>query len=451
MKQIHLLASLLGLCLAAPAWAGNCRYDIRPEDPAAAKVEVTVRCSDPSLQERLAFTYQPAERFVTRRPDTPFRYEFALAEFARSESDYDSALLRGRSVMVSPDSFLPFAKGAEEALLFIDTDGGAMQAAPYERGTDGGYRIRANVWHASGAMVLGQFQLGDVPGVGHMRAALLDEEVAPRFDQLLAWLSDTGKNNIRFWHAPPIDAPLVILVPKGTGDGLEFGRVNAGSGTDILLVIGSRTTPANLYDQWIAVHEFLHQGTPYVRDSGAWLNEGIATYFEPLLRYRAHWKSEDDVWQEWIQHMPTGMRAFEQIGLRQAARGGVYWGGALFMLLADIGLREASHGRIGMEDCLVEVLHRLGNAEADGRTADIIATCDRMSGTHVVSDLALHHLEHGEPFDLDAIWARLGVKLGPNDKVTYDEHAPLAWLRHNLLEGNRRYFAEGIAKTMSIN
>ena len=66
------------------------------------------------------------------------------------------------------------------------------------------------------------------------------------------------------------------------------------------------------------------------------LNEGIATLYEPVIRYRAGWKPREDVWREWIGWMPNGLRAMGPVGLREAMSGGVYWGGALFLLLADI-------------------------------------------------------------------------------------------------------------------
>ena len=87
------------------------------------------------------------------------------------------------------------------------------------------------------------------------------------------------------------------------------------------------------------MHEFLHLGSPLMRDEGPWLNEGIATFYEPVLRARAGWKTEDEVWREWISQMPRGMPAMTEIGLSNAGRGGIYWGGAV--VRADGGDRPA--------------------------------------------------------------------------------------------------------------
>jgi len=71
---------------------------------------------------------------------------------------------------------------------------------------------------------------------------------------------------------------------------------------------------------------------PYVRGGGTWLMEGAATYIEPIIRARAGWKTEEEVWKEWVDDMPQGVRAFAN-GLANASGRENYWGGAAFMLM----------------------------------------------------------------------------------------------------------------------
>ena len=129
-----------------------------------------------------------------------------------------------------------------------------------------------------------------------------------------------------------------------------------------MILVGAEAKVRELYDEWVLVHEFTHLGSPYIRDTGAWLNEGLATYIEPIVRARAGWRSVASVWQEWLQNMPRGLDAMGKTGLAHAGRGGIYWGGALFMLQADIAIRQASGNRLGLEDCLAAVLRRGGDA-----------------------------------------------------------------------------------------
>ena len=103
------------------------------------------------------------------------------------------------------------------------------------------------------------------------------------------------------------------------------------------------------------VHELIHSGMPFIRGRGTWFMEGSATYVEPIIRARAGWKTEEEVWKEWVRHMPQGVGVFAR-GLPAAAGRENYWGGAIFMLLADLAIRRESNGAKGLEDCLAGAL-----------------------------------------------------------------------------------------------
>lgn len=441
------------------ASANSCRYDILPLDPSAAKVEVRVLCSDPSLLDKLRFAYDSVKPYLEVLPieKGTYRYRVDLKSYADSQDDYESALRRGQSTLFSPEALFPSSSAIDEYRLYADGAKGAQSAMGYEKLPDGGYRISGNRWDEAGAMVLGQFHSMELPGEDGMRIVLMDEPVKASFAQLTAWLADTAKSNSRFWHHPPVKAPLVILIPKDSiqesnaDQLLPFGRVNNGSNAVMLLLLRKDAEAAKLYDEWVGVHEFLHLGTPFVRDTGAWFNEGIATYYEPLLRYRAGWKSEDEIWQEWIRNMPRGMKAMSELGLRNSGRGGVYWGGALFMLLSDMGLREASQGRIGMEDCLTAILDKVGNASQMARTTNLLSLCDEVAGNQVVTNIGRSHIDQGTPIDLQQIWSDLGVALKEDGTIAYNDKARLAWVRKSLVQGNKAQFSSAIDKTMPVN
>ena len=103
------------------------------------------------------------------------------------------------------------------------------------------------------------------------------------------------------------------------------------------------------------VHELIHTGMPFIRGRGTWFMEGAATYIEPIIRARAGWKTEEEVWKEWVDDMPQGARAFAS-GLANASGRENYWGGAIFMLMADLGIRRDTDGAKGLEDCLAGAL-----------------------------------------------------------------------------------------------
>ncbi len=73
-----------------------------------------------------------------------------------------------------------------------------------------------------------------------------------------------------------------------------------------------------------------------------------ATYFEPIIRARAGWIDEQAVWDEFMRSMPQGLPAVGRIGLEKGeSYRDIYWGGAIYCLLADLEIREKTGGRSG--------------------------------------------------------------------------------------------------------
>src|SRR6202008_1627127 len=109
---------------------------------------------------------------------------------------------------------------------------------------------------------------------------------------------------------------LVGLVPMQR-PGVGYGRTVSGGGATVMVEDGASVEQRRLFNDWVLVHELVHTGMPYVR-GGTWLMEGAATYIEPIIRARAGWKTEEEVWKEWVDNMPRGVSAFAA-GLAKAS------------------------------------------------------------------------------------------------------------------------------------
>jgi hypothetical protein len=299
---------------------------------------------------------------------------------------------------------------------------------------DGRYSVPLLRINEVGPLLLGTVATARLGGDPQLTLALPDGETALSAATLTEWASAVAEGNRRFWGRPPAQGGLVVLVPSPRA-GIPFGRVLSLGGSVVTVLVGKAATGRDLYDDWVLVHELLHLGSPLMRDTGAWLNEGIATFYEPALRARAGWKSEDDVWREWAMQMPRGLPAMTGIGLRNAGRGGIYWGGALFALMAEIELLQASGGTFGFSDCLRQVLASGADATVKWPTARLLQSCDTEVGDAVLERLAERHVGKGSEMTLDEVWRRLGVTLSEDGKITYDDSAELAWLRPLIVWG----------------
>ncbi len=391
------------LCLATllsepsnPAHAAPeplCDYSVVLEDAEAKGVEVAVACRRPALGFRFAddfpanwissFTDESGRALkrsgVTWRSQSGkiggARYRLDLDGMARAEDDYDSAKRSGRSVMVDLSGVIALPTDIDGAtndtILAIDfsaPNGGDIATSLPLHGAV--HHVLAREVDFATALVLGTFQrqrihvplplsLGEEEAAsaakdpqGIIDLVVMEGKLKASADEIAAWVHRTALANADLWRGFPVARSTVVVLPTPRRSNVPFGRVISTGGILVLVLVGSEIEPRALYDEWVLVHEFIHLGTPFIRDTGAWLNEGLATYLEPIVRYRAGWRSAESVWEEWIGWMGRGVPPMT----RGLSSGSPYWGGALFALMADGELRGLTGGRLGLEHCLRTIL-----------------------------------------------------------------------------------------------
>jgi hypothetical protein len=429
--------ALLTLASHAHADDPTCDYDVTVLDSRAAKLDISVAC-DPALGVSKFTALGNRDHWWTDPDgykDGKGRFTYELGAFAKTEDDMGSAMPFGDAVLVTPGFLLPLPETERAVMLRfrLHVPAGATVVTALRPDKDGYYRVPLLRLDEVGPLILGTVDAKAVAGDPALTLTVPSGAMQIPNEQLAAWVSAVAESNRRFWARSPTEGGLVLLIPSPRG-GVPFGRVLSLGGAVVTVLVGTQATPQDLYDDWVLVHEFIHLGSPLMRDTGAWLNEGIATFYEPVLRARAGWKSEDDVWREWISSMPRGMPAITGIGLENAGRGGIYWGGALFVLMAEIESLQASAGKIGFSDCLRTVLAEGADVTVKWPTMKLLDRCDALLGKTVIATLAKQHIEKGSAMDLDQLWRRLGVSLD-GDMVRYDDSAELAWLRPLIIWG----------------
>ena len=196
------------------------------------------------------------------------------------------------------------------------------------------------------------------------------------------------------------------------------------------IAVGPQTTVADLKRDWMMTHEMIHLAFPSMADSHHWIEEGIATYVEPVARAQAGQLGVDDVWGQWVRDMPQGEPQAGDRGLDHTHTWGrTYWGGALFCLLADVQIREQTANRMGLEDALRAILRQSGGISQDWPIERALATGDEATGTHVLEDLYRQMRDEPDPVDLASLWKKLGVESAANGRISFKANAPLARVR----------------------
>jgi hypothetical protein len=443
VRRHSILGAAIAAVLAAPTTHARaddptCDYEITVLDSHAAKLDISVAC-DPALKVTKFTALGNRDHWWTDPKgysDGKGRFTYDLGALAKTENDMGSAMTFGGAVLVTPGFLLPLPDTERAVMLRfrIEFAAGGSVLTALRPDKDGYYTAPLLRLDEVGPMIIGDIKGEKVPGDPELTLAVPPGllKIAP--EQIAAWVSAVAEGNRRFWRRSPAKGGLVVLIPTPRG-GVPFGRVLSLGGAVVTVLVGETATNKELYDDWVLVHEFIHLGSPLMRDTGAWLNEGFATFYEPVLRTRAGWKSEDDVWREWMSSMPRGMPAMTDIGLENAGRGGIYWGGAMFVLMAEIESLKASGGKVGFSDCLRTILAEGGDVTTKWPTMKFLDRCDALLGKTVIAPLAKQHIEKGSAVDLDQLWKRLGVSMAEGGDIHYDDKAELAWLRPLIIWG----------------
>ena len=251
-------------------------------------------------------------------------------------------------------------------------------------------------------------------------------------ERIVAYVRQAARSvEAYFGQFPARDTRLLILGTESPGRMVRSGTAFGYRGAAIKLVLASSVTEGALERDWILVHEMSHLALPSLPRRQHWMEEGMASYVEPMARAQAGVLDAESVWSSMLKGMPLGLPQAGDRGLDNTPTWGrTYWGGALFCLLADIEMRERSARSGGLQQALRAILAR-GNMETDSEIEPLLRIGDAAVGLPVLSELYARMKEQPYPVDLDALWQRLGVRLD-EQRVLFDDAAPLAAIRRAL-------------------
>jgi hypothetical protein len=265
-------------------------------------------------------------------------------------------------------------------------------------------------------------------GGGTLKVGFAPGELALPRSVIMAWLERSARAVTVYFGRFPVTSARVLIVPI-SGSGMKGSQTFGYRGAAIRLMIGRDTTEADLHKNWVGVHEMTHLALPDVRAPHLWLAEGLATYIEPIARAEADQLSAEKVWGDMARDMPKGLPEPGDHGLDGTPTWGrIYWGGAMFCLMADVEIRQRTGNKKGLQRAMRGVVDASGTIEQDWPIERIFRVGDQATGTTVLSDL--YEAMRDQPYapDLDALWRDLGVSVR-DGRVAFDDSAPLAPIR----------------------
>jgi hypothetical protein len=196
--------------------------------------------------------------------------------------------------------------------------------------------------------------------------------------------------------------------------------------------VGRHTTLGDLHNDWELTHEMVHFSFPSVADRHHWIEEGIATYVEPIARASVGILTTEQVWGEMLRDMPQGLPQAGDRGLDHTHTWGrTYWGGAIFCLMADVEIRKRTGNAKGLQDALHAINRAGGTIEADWPLESAFKIGDKATDGSTLMELYDQMASKPVAVDLPRLWAQLGVRASARG-VVLDDQAPWSAIRSGI-------------------
>lgn len=258
-------------------------------------------------------------------------------------------------------------------------------------------------------------------------------------DKLHRWIRRSLESVSGVFGHFPQPSLQVLVVPIGRQSRpVPWAHVIRGGGPAVELFVDPGRSLAALDADWTATHEFSHLLLPHVASRDRWLSEGLASYYQNVLRARDGRLSEAEAWQKLHAGFRRGAAGTRGGTLAEATRSGrgatmrVYWSGAAMMLQADARLRAATGGRQSLDSALQALHHCCREERRSWRARDLLERLDRLTGTTVFGTTYRENV-HSRGFpDLAETYELLGLQADAGS-IGFDDAAPLAGVRRDIM------------------
>ena len=327
--------------------------------------------------------------------------------------------------------------------VWFELPAGVSVSAPWKTvdENDRAFRVGATPRNWPGVVAFGGFSPIeiDVPGA-RLRLVMVDGPQPALRDSLRRWIEQAALALTTIYGVFPVPELQVIIAPTPRGSKpVPWAYVSRGGGSAVHLFIQPQHTESEFMRDWSVVHEMSHLFLPYLEWGDAWLAEGLPTYFQTVAMARGGLTSPEEAWRRMYMGFDsakdvgseyTVYEASRRIGKRGLYRR-VYWGGAAYMLAADLRLREHGDGSPALAAALTEIRRCCLNGSYRWSADDLIAKLDAASGTDVFSELIDEQLK-ARPFpDYEAMYEMLGIRILGGHPIFVD--APAARHRNAIM------------------
>ena len=259
-----------------------------------------------------------------------------------------------------------------------------------------------------------------------LEIALIGTDDKKRLNEYIKWISDTAEILDTHTGLFPQRPVQIILAASGSQrEAVPWAEVQRGGGASVHFYVDEFRDINAFYQDWTAVHELSHLYLPSLQTEDLWLSEGLATYYQIVLRAKAKITTASQGWQKLLNGFNRGKRADNGLNLRQTnATQHYYWGGTAYFFMADVAIRTHTNQTLFsvMNQFVNCCINEFGQWSAERLTAKL----DSISQTRIFSELLEKQALTRSFPNVDPVLATLGVtqsfwgRIRINDEQGYD-------------------------------
>ena len=270
---------------------------------------------------------------------------------------------------------------------------------------------------------------GSAPHTLTVGGSRINVEFAPGHFELpsrvfIGWVLAAARAVTAYYGRFPVPEANVLVVPVEQRRGVLSGTSWGTRPVFTRIYVGELVEGDELNSDWIMTHEMVHYAFPSMPDEHHWIEEGIATYVEPLARLETGEIGVGKVWGDLIEGLQFGLPAPGDQGLDHTHTWGrTYWGGAMFCLLADVAIRRQTSDRYGLRDALRAIVNAGGNMETSWPLTRALEVGDRAVGVPVLMELYDKMKARPLKPDLPQLWQKLGIETDSRP-IIFNDDAP---------------------------
>lgn len=261
-------------------------------------------------------------------------------------------------------------------------------------------------------------------------------------DRIRGWIENAALGVTTVHGRFPWPRARIIVLPNAQGnEAIPWAFVQRGGGLSAQFFINHRLPDEELLTEWTLFHELAHMLLPKIVAQDAWLSEGLASYYQNVLRARRGVISTLNAWQRMHAGFARGRKS--QVGstladatermYRNAGFMRVYWQGAALLALADYRVRLRTEGRHSLDSALAGIAQCCMTLDGEWRARDLLARMDAITGTRVFTELHDQQIPSPEFPDLRELYDGLGFVVREGE-LQFTESAPHVTLREAIMQ-----------------